>query len=70
MEVRTAKHFGQAVRTARKAAGLSQAQVALAAGTSRRVIYQLEAGRPTLRLETALRVATQLGIILTAKVPK
>ena len=43
--------LGQAARTARKHLGLTQPQLALASGVGVRFIVELEAGKPTLRLE-------------------
>ncbi len=53
--------LGHAARTARKQLGLTQPQLALAAGVGVRFIVELEAGKPTLRLETILRVLHALG---------
>lgn len=53
--------LGQAARAARKAIGLTQPQLALAAGVGVRFVVELEAGKPTLRLETLLRVLHALG---------
>ena len=50
-----------AARTARKQLGLTQPQLALAAGVGVRFIVELEAGKPTLRLATLLRVLHALG---------
>lgn len=57
--------LGQAVRTARKQLGLTQPQLALAAGVGVRFIVELEAGKPTLRFENILRVLQSLGWTLT-----
>lgn len=61
MHIQTTKQLGKACRTARKALGLTQAQVALAAGVGLRFVVELEAGKPTLRLELVLRVIDALG---------
>jgi y4mF family transcriptional regulator len=53
--------LGQAARSARKQLGLTQPQLALAAGVGVRFIVDLEAGKPTLRLENILRVLHALG---------
>lgn len=53
--------LGQAARSARKQLGLTQPQLALAAGVGVRFIVDLEAGKPTLRLENVLRVLHALG---------
>jgi len=53
--------LGQAARAARKQLGLTQPQLALAAGVGVRFIVELEAGKPTVRLENVLRVLHALG---------
>jgi len=53
--------MGQAARSARKQLGLTQPQLALAAGVGVRFIVDLEAGKPTLRLENVMRVLHALG---------
>lgn len=53
--------LGQAVRHARKQLSLTQPQLALAAGVGVRFIVELEAGKPTVRLESVLRVLHALG---------
>jgi HTH-type transcriptional regulator/antitoxin HipB len=50
-----------AALAARKQLGLTQPQLALAAGVGVRFIVELEAGKPTLRLATLLRVLHALG---------
>lgn len=57
----TPDSLGQAVRSARKQLSLTQPQLALAAGVGVRFIVDLEAGKPTLRLENILRVLHALG---------
>jgi len=59
--VRTPQQLGSALRSARKHLGLTQPQLALAAGVGVRFIVELEAGKPTLRLENVLRVIDALG---------
>lgn len=59
--IRTPEQLGDALRTARKQLGLTQPQVALAAGVGVRFIVDLEAGKPTVRLENVLRVVDALG---------
>ena len=58
------QHLGEIVRKARKALRLTQPQLALAAGVGVRFIVDLEAGKPTVRLENVLRVLQALGITL------
>ena len=57
----TPEALGQAVRHARKSLGLTQPQLAMAAGVGVRFMVELEAGKPTLRLEHILRVLHALG---------
>lgn len=57
--------LGKVAREARKRLGLTQPQLALAAGVGVRFIVELEAGKPTLRLETILRVLHALGANLS-----
>lgn len=61
----TPRSLGQAARTARKQLGLTQPQLALAAGVGVRFIVDMEAGKPTLRLANILRVLHALGAKLT-----
>lgn len=61
----TAHALGQLARAARKQLGLTQPQLALAAGVGVRFIVDMEAGKPTLRLESVLRVLHALGARLT-----
>jgi y4mF family transcriptional regulator len=59
--INTPTALGAATLAARKQLGLTQPQLALAAGVGVRFIVELEAGKPTLRLETILRVLHALG---------
>jgi HTH-type transcriptional regulator / antitoxin HipB len=59
--IRSPQQLGKAVRVARKHLGLAQPQLALAAGVGVRFIVDLEAGKPTVRLESVLRVIDALG---------
>lgn len=67
ISIRNTQSLGFALRTARKQLGLTQSQLALAAGVGLRFMVDLEAGKPTLRLEQVLRVIDALGgeIVLT-----
>lgn len=53
--------LGQASLMARRQLGLTQPQLALAAGVGVRFVVELEAGKPTLRLSHILRVLHALG---------
>lgn len=59
--IQTTVQLGEALRAARKQLGLTQPQLALAAGVGVRFIVDLEAGKATLRLENVLRVIDALG---------
>ena len=59
--IQTTEQLGAALRTARKQLGLTQPQLAFAAGVGTRFIVDLEAGKPTVRLEHVLRVIDALG---------
>jgi len=61
LSIDTPSDLGQLIRKTRKALGLSQPQLALAAGVGVRFIVELEAGKPTVRLENVLRVVNALG---------
>lgn len=60
----TPEDFGRAVRAARAARELRQEDLALASGTGRRFIVDLEKGKPTLRLSSTLDVLRALGLQL------
>lgn len=53
--------LGTTVQTARKRLGLTQPQLALAAGVGVRFVVELEAGKPSVRLEKVLSVLHALG---------
>ena len=61
IHIHSTQSLGFALRAARKQLGLTQSQLALAAGVGLRFIVDLEAGKPTLRLEQILRVINALG---------
>lgn len=61
MSIRTPGELGPVLRAARRQLGLTQPQLALAAGVGVRFIVDLEAGKPTVRLEHVLRVIEALG---------
>lgn len=61
ISIRSPQKLASALRATRKQLGLTQPQLALAAGVGVRFIVDLEAGKPTLRLENVLRVVDALG---------
>lgn len=58
--------LGDVARHARRRQGLTQAELATEAGTGRRFISDLEAGKPTVEFERLLKVCAALGITLLA----
>ena len=56
------QQVGQTVRDVRKSLGVTQRQLAMAAGTGLRFIIDLEKGKPTCQLGTTLAVLQTLGI--------
>ena len=62
--ISNAQTLGLALRAARKKLGLTQSDLALAAGVGVRFIVDLEGGKPSVRLEQVLRVIDALGATL------
>ena len=54
--IHSVAELGAALRAERKALGLNQADLALAAGVGLRFVVELEAGKPTVQLMRVLRV--------------
>jgi y4mF family transcriptional regulator len=69
MRLLTAADLGHAVRTLRRAQGITQAQLAMTAGTNRRFIVDLERGKPTSQLGKALEVLAVLGAAAEVAMP-
>jgi y4mF family transcriptional regulator len=59
--IRSPQQLGEALRAARRQLGLTQPQLAMAAGVGVRFVVELESGKPTVRLEHVLRVIDALG---------
>ncbi|MBO9524087.1 MAG: helix-turn-helix transcriptional regulator [Nocardioidaceae bacterium] len=66
MDLTSPAALGQAVRRARRAADLSQVELADLAGLSRLVVTRLETGQANVTLDSLLRVASVLGMTLEA----
>jgi y4mF family transcriptional regulator len=64
-ELHSTQDLGAAIRAARKAMGLPQAQAALLCGVGIRYLSDLENGKATARLGEALKVVAGLGLALT-----
>jgi DNA-binding XRE family transcriptional regulator len=54
--------FGSTLRQRRRRLGLSQDDVANAIGVNRRVIGELEAGKPSVELRIAIEAARAVGL--------
>lgn len=62
--IETTAEFGAALARARRGLGLTQRDLALAAGVGERFIVELEAGKSTAQLGKALAVARTAGMRL------
>ena len=62
--IHSTTQIGQRVRQTRQQLGLTQPQLALAVGVGIRLIVDLEAGKPTVRLDKVLQVLSGLGLAL------
>lgn len=58
------ERLGQELRDRRKSLGLTQDAVADLAGCSQRFVRALEAGKPGVRLDKLLDVASVLGLVI------
>lgn len=70
MQVATAADVGRLVKAARHRRAMTQADLAAAAGVSRRWLVDLEAGKPRAELGLALTVLAVLGIGLHTTTPE
>lgn len=66
MRIANARDLGMAVRQARQDRGQTQAELAAAAGVSRRWLSDLEAGKATAEFGLILRTLDALGLGLDA----
>ncbi len=64
-----ARELGQAVSRHRRVAGLTQLELARLAGVGKSAVFDIEKGKPTVRLETLRRVLTTLNIELLWRSP-
>ena len=65
--IQNSTDLGSLIRETRRRLRLTQPQLALAANVGVRFIVELEAGKPTLRLENILRVLQALGGVLSVE---
>jgi len=68
--IRSATDVGAIVRSARLRRHMTQSDLAVAAGVSRRWIVDLEAGKPRAELGLVLAVLETLGTPLTVEAPE
>ena len=66
MPIRTMAQVGDIVRRSRRRRGLTQADLALDAGTGRRFVSDVEAGKPTIEFESLMKLCKSLGVRLFA----
>ena len=62
--IHSTQALGAMLREARKQLGLTQSDLASAAGVGLRFVVELEAGKPSVRLAQVLRVMDALGGVL------
>lgn len=67
MQVKTIAEIGQAVKTARKAQGLTQRDLSLASGVCHRLIIGLENGTRAVRIDNVLKICAMLGLSMEIK---
>lgn len=63
------KNISKMIRFHRKKSGMSQEELALLAGLGKTVIFDLEKGKMTVRLETLLKVLHALNIRIDFQSP-
>jgi y4mF family transcriptional regulator len=64
-----ARTLGEAVRDHRKTARLTQLELAELAGVGKSAVFDIEKGKPTVRLETLIRVLAALNMELYWRSP-
>jgi transcriptional regulator with XRE-family HTH domain len=69
IEIRRSEDLGLAVSEARRALGLTQAQLAERSGIERTYLAKLESGLSTLLLDRTLRLFRRLGARLVVELP-
>ena len=56
--------LGKAVRARRTQAGLSIEEAALSIGVAKQTLADLEAGKPSVKIGNALKIAHELGVLV------
>lgn len=69
MRIKTARELGMRLREAREDAALTQAELAERIGTSRQWVFDLERGKPTIRIGLVLRALSALGLVCDVSDP-
>jgi y4mF family transcriptional regulator len=67
--IRSIVQVGDIIRHVRRRQGLTQAELALMAGTGRRFVSDVEAGKPTVEFERLIKLCKTLGVRLFALEP-
>lgn len=67
MKIFSSDDFGHVIRNRRKELGLTQTQLAQLSGVGLRFISELERGKESVRLGYAIKIASNLGIDITAE---
>jgi len=65
----TVHNIGHTVRNLRKLNGLTQIDLAELAGVGKTSVFDIEKGKPTVRLQTLLQVLDALNVRLTLTSP-
>ncbi len=69
LTISNSKILGKATQFHRRLAGLSRVELATIAGVGKTVIYDLEKGKETLRLNTLLKILDALNISVSLDSP-
>lgn len=69
MRIKAIRDLAAVVRGRRRDLGLTQAELAVRAGVSRKWVYEFEAGKPSAELRLILRVLDALGLTVELGYP-
>ncbi|MGE4466124.1 type II toxin-antitoxin system Y4mF family antitoxin [Sphaerochaeta sp.] len=67
MQILNSKDLGTIIRKKRKELGLTQTQLAQLSGVGLRFISELERGKESARIGYAIKIASNLGIDISAE---
>ena len=67
--IKNSLDLGAVIRAERKRLGVTQKELAMAAGTGLRFLIELEKGKPTARVEGVFKVLQALGLKLNIALP-